>query len=131
MLPSLDRLIASGGLDHATWDQQIVIHQTSVLPSDALKSVNRQNRALPYLKAQDGTTLNVVVEPQLSLRRSNQARPSNKVRFFMQALGKKKRKPKTRNINRAARKRRPGRPGRPELVQLRIAGLEGQKELNI
>ena len=57
-------------------------HQTfqSYIP-DALKSSNRQNRALPYLKAQDGTTLNVVFEPQLSLRRSNQeSPPSNKVR---------------------------------------------------
>ena len=44
---------------HATWDQQIVV-RLSVLPSDALASSNRQNRALPYLKAQDGTTLNVV-----------------------------------------------------------------------
>lgn len=44
---------------HATWDQQIVV-RLSVLPSDALASSSRQNGALPYLKAQDGTTLNVV-----------------------------------------------------------------------
>ena len=50
-------------------------HQTFSPTFRRAKMSNRQNRALPYLKAQDGTTLNVVFEPQPSPRRSNQAPP--------------------------------------------------------
>lgn len=67
-------LLASGGLDyldHATW-----IGSSSdlspTLPSAALESGHRQNRALPYLKAQEPTTLDVVIRASLRLRRSNQ-----------------------------------------------------------
>ena len=69
-------------------------HQTFSPTFRRAKSSNRQNRALPYLKAQDGTTLNVVFEPQLSLRRSNQEppRPTKSVLHAACRLSEEKKK---------------------------------------